>query len=403
MKILQVDVNYDHSSTGKIVKDLQHELQQLGHDCLALYGRGSPAPGVDAIRIASPLEVMVHAGLTRVTGLTGYFSPLATSRAKKIIDVYQPDVVHFHEPHGYYINYENLLRYVNSKGIRLVWTFHCEFGYTGKCGYALDCERWRTGCGNCPQLHLYPRSAFFDATAWMFQRKRQLFADLSSLTITTPSEWLSRRARESIARSHPVKTIPNPIDNSIFYPRSRSKAALRSLGIDAPIVVITVGSQLMTDLKGGRLIYELGRSIRRSDVHFLLVGVEPAEAGRVGNVTAIERVNDKNELALLYSACDLLCLPSQKETFSMVCAESLACGTPVIGFDSGAPPFVAPPEFGRFAPFPAVAMLADWVENFEETRSGLRSAEDCARFAALNYGRDTVLKEFMSVYESNFS
>lgn len=403
MKILQLDVNYDHSSTGKIVKCLQTELKAAGHECLALFGRGDFQNDADAVRISPPLEVMAHAGLTRLTGVTGYFSPISTQRVKRIIAGYRPDVLHVHEPHGYYINFESVLRYATSLNIGLVWTFHCEFGYTGKCGHALECERWKTGCDQCPQLRQYPRSEFFDATQWMWRRKAALFQDLQQLEITTPSRWLAGRAHLSTAGCHPITPIPNPLDTTVFFPRDTSKSVFHRYGIKSPFLVLIVGAQIMTSLKGGRLVQEIAKAVRRTDVEFLIVGCERHEVGKNGNVVAIERTNDKNELAQLYSAADLLLITSQKETFSMVCAESLACGTPVIGFDAGAPPEVAPQGFGRFAPYAEIATVASWIEKIEETKGAFNLPEECAQFAKNRYSPIAVMQKFLSVYEKAIS
>lgn len=399
MKILQLDVNYDHSSTGKIVKSLQTELRVAGHECLALFGRGAPQNDGDAVRIALPIEVVVHAGLTRLTGVTGYFSPWATARVKRIIADYKPDVLHVHEPHGYYINFESILRFANLQKIGLVWTFHCEFGYTGKCGHALVCEKWKQSCGQCPQLRQYPRSEWFDATHWMAQRKALLFHELSQLEVTTPSRWLTERALLSAAGGKLITTIPNPVDIAVFYPRTKEKSVFNRHGIYAPFVVLIVGAQIMTPLKGGRLVQKVAAALHRKDVEFLIVGCERHESGRQGNVVAIERTNNKDELAHLYSAADLLLITSQKETFSMVCAESLACGTPVIGFDAGAPPEVAPKGFGKFTAYAETATLADWIENIEETKAAFHSPEECAQFARNRYGPTTVMQNFLSVYK----
>lgn len=400
MRILQIDVNYDFSSTGKIVKCLQDELRLAGHECLSLFGRGAQKNDADAIRVATPLEVMVHAGLTRLTGTTGYYSPMSTNRVKRVIASYQPDILHLHEPHGYYLNYESILRYAAALNIGLVWTFHCEFGYTGKCGHALDCEKWKTGCGNCPQLSQYPKSFFLDTTRLMWHRKQTLFRELPQLEITTPSKWLAKRTSMSTAGCHPITPIPNPLDTKVFFPREVSKSIFRRYGINSRFVVLIVGSQIMTALKGGHLVQEIAKNLIRTDIEFLIVGCEAHEVGKQGRVTAIERTNNKEELAQLYSAADLLLITSQKETFSMVCAESLACGTPIIGFEAGAPPEVAPKGYGMFAPYAETATLADWIEHIESTKATFLSADECASFAKERYSPNVVIGQFLNVYTS---
>lgn len=399
MRIIQIDVNYDHSSTGKIVKDLQTALKSAGHECLVAYGRGDSVASSDVIRIATSGEVIFHAAMTRVTGLTGYFSPIATMKIMRLLKEFRPDVLHVHELHGYYVNAERVLNYASELGCKIVWTFHCEFSYTGKCGYALNCQKWKNTCGSCPQLHEYPKSLLFDATRWMLDRKKRLFTDLSNLTITTPSEWLSRRARDSVAGLHRIMTIPNPIDTSIFKLTAGHKNAYEKWEVRSPIVILTVGSNIMSQLKGGKFIYEIAKMIKRKDVHFVIVGDDSIGPKVQDNVTSIGQIKDKNELAKLYSAADMTMLTSQKETFSMVCAESLACGTPIIGFDSGAPPFVAPAGFGLFTNYADIQTIADWINSFEETRALLKSRADCSKFAISNYGIDPVVRAYLDAYQ----
>src|SRR5690606_14818824 len=127
-----IDVNYDHSSTGMIVRDLVSGLQAAGHQALACYGRDVDGLESTAIKISSQWEVRVHAGMTRLTGWTGKFSPVATRRCIDQIKEFKPDVVHLHELHGYYVNYGEIINYLKRNDIPVLWTFHCEFMYTGK-------------------------------------------------------------------------------------------------------------------------------------------------------------------------------------------------------------------------------------------------------------------------------
>ena len=397
MKIAQVDVNYNFSSTGKIVADLITGLGDLGHSTMACFGRGPNSQNDNVHRISSRAEVLLHALGTRVSGLTGGFSPLTTRRLIEHLEHFMPDVVHLHDLHGYYINIQPLIEYLKAKRIPTVWTFHCEFMYTGKCGHALDCENWKTECKNCPDLRGYPRSWFFDFTTRMFREKQALFADLERVHLVAPSEWLADRMRQSIVRDKPISVVHNGLDIATFYRRD-TKELRSSLRLTNEYVVLSVGSNLLSELKGGRWVLELAKRNRNADMVFVMVGVEQMPKQIPRNVRMIPRILDQNLLAEYYSLADVLLLTSKKETFSMVSAESLACGTPVIGFDSGAPKEVALPGFGEFVTYSDLEALESLLLRVKTGEVILKSSTECEQFSRARYSKDSMVKVYESIY-----
>ena len=171
-KILYVDVNFDFSSTGFLVKSLVESMKLYDKDAFCLYGRGPDADPKLALKIASSSEVVAHASIARITGFNGIFSPYATKYAIQRLNQYNPDVVHLHELHGYYLDIFEFVTYIARAGIPVVWTFHCEYMYTGKCGHAFECDRFTELCGNCPQLTRYPKSLLLDKTKNMLLMKK---------------------------------------------------------------------------------------------------------------------------------------------------------------------------------------------------------------------------------------
>lgn len=397
MKIAQVDVNYNFSSTGKIVADLVTGLGDLGHSTTAYFGRGPDSGNHNVYRISSGAEVLLHALGTRITGLTDNFSPLSTRRLIEHFEHFMPDVVHLHDLHGYYVNIRPVVDYLKARRIPTVWTFHCEFMYTGKCGHAFDCEKWKTECKNCPDLRGYPKSWFFDFTTRMFREKQALFADFERLHLVAPSEWLANRMRQSIVRHKPISVVPNGLDVATFC-RGDTKGLRSSLGLTNEYVVLSVGADLLSERKGGRWVLELARRNPSSGMVFVMVGVEKMPKQVPPNVRMIPRIFDQNLLTQYYSLADVLLLTSTKETFSMVSAESLACGTPVIGFDSGAPKEVALPGFGEFVPYPDVGALESLLLRVKTGETALMSSTECERFARARYSKDSMVKAYESIY-----
>lgn len=397
MKVAQIDVNYNFSSTGKIVVDLVAGLQELGHDTMALYGRGPKAGEANAHKISTAPEVYFHALCTRVSGLTDGYSPMATRRVIAHLEAFAPDVVHLHDIHGYFVNIGELVDYLKQKRIPTVWTFHSEFMYTGKCGHALDCTKWQTECGSCPDLRGYPKSWFFDFTTRMHRQKRVMFEDFDRLHLAAPSRWLANRMTQSMVGDKPISVVHNGLNLDVFHPRD-TLALKAQWGLTNEYVVLSLGSDLMSELKGGRWVLELARRCENPSVVFFLVGVDRMPENLPANVRVIPRVYDQELVAAYYSLADLLLLTSNKETFSMVSAESLACGTPIIGFDSGAPTEVAAPGFGLFVPYGDLSALEALLGQACHQELALMPPEACTQFAKDRYAKEVMVRAYADIY-----
>lgn len=397
MRIAQIDVNYGASSTGKIVSDLHDGLETRGHSVRAFFGRG-PVLKTDSVqKISYDLEVGLHVLATRITGFTGGYSPVATRNLIKALSSYKPNIVHLHDIHGYFVNINTVVNYLKINKIPTVWTFHCEFMYTGNCGHASGCDKWLTHCENCPSLKEYPKTWFFDQTAKMFDAKYKMFENFENLHIVSPSEWLARRIRKSvIVGNKNVSVIANGLDLDIFYPRD-SNGLRGNLNLKDQFTVLSVGSNFWSDLKGGKWVLKLAKLMPH--VLFIMVGVDSKPDYVPNNVKMVPLVKDQNLLAEYYSAANLLLLTSKKETFSMVTAESLACGTPVVGFDSGAPVEVAPPGYGSFVTHGDIEGLKACITGFM-SQSNKKQPSKYSDFAKKMYSKEGMVQKYELIYKS---
>jgi len=399
MKVLLIDVNCKHSSTGKIVYDLYTELNNQGHEAAICYGRGPLVTEKNIFKFGIDIETYFHAFMTRVTGLTGVYSPISTRRLINFIELFQPDVVHIHELHAYFVNIAPVMNYLKLKNIKTVWTFHCEFMYTGKCGHAHDCNNWKTECNSCPQLHEYPKSIWLDFTKYMFNRKKKLFSDFNKLTIVTPSNWLADRVRLSFLKDKEIKVIHNGIDTqNTFYPREYKHLKSKHNLIEEKII-LAVAPNLMSDAKGGKWVLKLAQLLQSENIKFILIGVDNLSKDYGDNIIALGRTTDQVELAEYYSMADLTLLTSLKETFSLVSAESLACGTPVVGFDSGAPNEIAPEGYGMFVEYGDVESLSENVYHFFCDEEILKSKNECAKYGKEKYSKLSMIKGYLNLYQ----
>lgn len=270
-RILLIDVNCKYSSTGKIVYDLYQSIKCDGREAAICYGRGPLVKEDNIFKFGIDIETKLHALLARVSGFNGCFSYFSTRRLLKFIDEYKPDLIHIHELHAYFVNINTLLKYIQKKGIPVVWTFHCEYMYTGKCGHAYDCTNFQKGCGNCPAIREYPKSWAFDCTKQMLKMKKELLQDWK-FTIVTPSQWLADRVKMSFLVDKKIEVIHNGIDTSIFKPHVTYELR-QEMGIpEENKIVLAVAPDIMSERKGGQWVLDLAEKMQDEKITFLLVG-----------------------------------------------------------------------------------------------------------------------------------
>lgn len=398
MKVLYIDSMCKSGSTGKIVYRLYTDLRARGDEAAVCYGRGGLVEEENILRFAYPWETAAHAALTRLTGYTGCFSPLSTRRLLRFMDEFKPDIVHLHEPHAYFVNIKPLFEHIKCRNIPLVYTQHCEFAYTGKCGYAYDCDRWRTGCtGRCPQLQEYPKTLFFDHTEKMCAEKRRVLTG-QNMIICTPSEWLARRAKESFLVQYDVRVIPNGIDTDVFSPQEYEHLKRRH-GLTDEKIILAVAPGIMTDArKGGHEVLRLAEKMRGENAKFILIG-DRTDEPTPDNVIILDRTENQQELAAYYSMADVFVICSSMENLPTTCLEAVCCGTPVAGYDVGGTAETAPAPVGRFAPYGDVDALR------ENVMALLNNPPASCAFDALRqrYSGENMFRQYAAIYDEMLS
>lgn len=391
MKILQVNNVYGEKSTGKLTQALHLGLREAGVDAVAVYGRGVGASDEGLIRLCPEWYARLSALLCRITGTPYGWCLLSTARLKGIIRREKPDVVHLQCINGNFVNIYSLIRWLKKHRIKTVSSQHAEFMYTANCGYAFDCHRWKTGCGHCPNAKKATKSLFRDGTAGSWKRMRKAFRGFEEdCLICSVSPWTEGRAKQSgILEGFSFRTVLNGVDTNVFH---RGQALPREQGP----VVLNVTAEFSLDpehIKGGYWLAELAK--RMPEVTFWVAGPGNAE-GLPENLKLLGPLSDQRRLAERYAQADLTVLVSKKETFSMPCAESLCCGTPVVGFRAGAPEQISLPAYSAFVDYGDLDALEAQV------RSWLEQAHDrdqIAREARETYSQQTMIKEFREVYE----
>lgn len=391
MKLLEINVNCGAGSTGRITADIAAAALKTGIDACVAYGREYRETGVPSFRFGSRADFLAHTALARLTDRAGFYSRSATRRLIDYIESYNPDVIHLHNLHGYFVNIDLLFSALAARCCPVIWTMHDCWAFTGHCSNFdyVGCTRWREGgCRDCPQKNMYPASYLADASARNFREKRGIFRRLppERLSIVTPSEWLAGRVRESFMSDYPVTVIPNGIDLSVFRPTPsgfRARYGLENKKIILGVAGVWYGHKGLYDF------IELSRLVS-DEYRIVMVGVNDKEKKLLpGNIIAVSRTENAAQLAGIYTAADVFVNPSIEETMGMTTAEALACGTPVITYNRTAVPETADTSCGiAVSPSPEniLAALPHAVfpaEACMRRAAAFEKQQQCGKYTAL--------------------
>lgn len=331
MKIVQINTVCGSGSTGKICVAVSQLLTQKNIENYVLYASGKSEYPL-GIRYMTNKEVKWQALRSRILGNYGFNSKRATKRLLKELDKIQPDIIHLHNLHGHNVHLGMLCTYLKEKKIKVFWTFHDCWAFTGYCPHydMIGCDQWKKdGCKKCPQKRR--TSWFLDRSQYLFEQKKKLFTDLD-MTIITPSQWLEEQVKQSFLAKCEVQVINNGIDLSVFYPRESDFR--QKYHLEDKYIVLGV-AHIWCVQKGLDVFIELSK---RLDARFqiVLVGTDDKVDKQLPeNIISIHRTNNQAELAEIYSAADVFVNPTREEVLGLTNIEALACGTPVITFKTG--------------------------------------------------------------------
>lgn len=399
MKVLQINAVYNISSTGKIVTELHNALIEKGIDSYVAYSKTSKLDDVNLYQIGSLADTKLHALLSRITGKQGYFSSFATKRLLKYIDSINPDVIHFGNLHGNFINLPMLLNYIAEKDIPTVITLHDCWFFTGKCcHYTADgCWKWQTQCDNCPIIEKYNKSWFFDRTRKMFDDKKELFGKINNLAVIGVSDWLTNDAKKApiFENAKLIKRIYNWIDLNMFYPKETSELR-KKLNLSDEFVLISVSHKWCAE-KGLIKVVDLARKMPH--IKFVLVGRIVDEIDLPSNIISVGEVKSAEKMVEYYSMADAMLSLSVQETFGKMTAESIASGTPVIGYNSTATPELIGNGCGKVVELNAtIDEIAQAVEEIRENGKE-KYSNTCVEFARDNFDKNKLIGDFIDLYK----
>ena len=365
MRIVQINGGAK-GSTGKIMMGIAEVARAQGHEvmCASPITTTNRDAGKNCgyYRIGTFFSRRVSVALARLTGFNGCFAWVATLRLLKKIDAFKPDILHLHNLHDSYINLPMLFGYIKKRNLSVVWTLHDCWAFTGQCPHftIAKCDKWKTGCHDCPQYRAYPASCY-DNTKTMWRLKRKWFCGVENLTVVTPSRWLAELVKESFLKEYPVHVINNGIDLRVFRPTPSDFR--RRYGI-SPEKHIVLGVSFAWGVRKGLDCFVALASRLDERYQIVLVGTdEQVDRQLPPSIISIHRTQDQKELAEIYTAADVFVNPSREENYPTVNMEAIACGTPVITFNTGGSPEMLDEKTGVVVPVDDIAAMEKVIER----------------------------------------
>ena len=399
MKILQINAVYKTLSTGRNVYEMNQAFSGQGHIAVAAYSVGTVEDPKAEYLIGNTYGQKLHALLSRGVGLQGYFSSHSTRKLLRYIDEFAPDVVVLHNLHANYIHLPMLLKYLAKKDIPTVAVLHDCWFYTGKCCHytVAGCYRWQEQCGNCPAKKKYNKSWLFDRSFKMLQDKKRYFHAIPRLAVVAVSQWLLNEAQKApvFAAAIEKKRIYNWIDTDRFQPVDGSSIR-KALGLENKKVILGVAGAWDSS-KGLDTALALADKLGEQE-QMVLVGKIAEGVVLPKTVTHIPRTDNVDKLVELYSAADVFLQPSLEETFGKVSAEALACGTPVVCFNSTANPELIGEGCGSVVQPGDFQGLVDTVRHYLQQDKQEYSAA-CRAFAELHFNSRQNISQYLELFE----
>lgn len=336
MRILQINSVYGFASTGKIVADIHEKLLNDGYESYVIYSRKEPknATFKNVTKIYSPIGVAMHAALALFFDKHGLYSKHSTRKIINRIDEINPDIIHLHVIHGFYLNYPMLFDYIKKTNRKIVWTLHDCWEYTGYCAYYdyNECFEWKNGCKNCKYRNEYPYR-LLSHSKQNFQIKKHCYEGVD-MTLVSPSKWLDGEVSQSMMSNFKHQVIHNDVKLDHFY---FEESNLRETNRLTDKRVLLCVANVWTEQKGFSEIIKLSKLIDK-DTRIVMIGVSKKQQKNLPvNIIGIQRI-DVNELRKWYSTADAFINCTLEDNYPTVNLEAKACGLPVISYRTGGSP-----------------------------------------------------------------
>jgi len=395
MRILIITSNWYGGGAETVAREAYKFYVEKGHEVIYAYSRGDIPEDVNAIKIEKGFDVFTHGLKARIFDGNGFGGKRATRRFIKEIEKINPDIIQIHNIVCYTLNLEILFGFLRKRQYPIVWTLHDCWSFTGHCIFFddVECNNWKKGCENCLGQKEYPVNWGKDRAAVNFLNKKKILSDIETLTLVTPSIWLSKIVKTTYLREYPIKIINNGIDIEKFSGLDSNLRGKYFIG-DRKIV-LGVASK-WTKRKGLKYFIELESIIDHDSYQLVLIGVDKKQKKEIGDsIITINRTNTFEELIAWYSEADVFVNTSEAENFPTVNLEALACGTPVVTFNTGGSWESVGEEVGELVKEKDVVVLYDAIKRCVARRI---TPEQCKEHAQI-FDRKECFSKYLVLYK----
>lgn len=402
--LLQINTTLNYGSTGRIAEQIGLTAREQGFECAIIHGPRMKNPSqLTAIQANSSFDEKIHGvWYSRLLDRHGLGSRRATEKlVRKIDSEIKPDIIHLHNIHGYYINYQVLFEYLHTVSTPVVWTLHDCWTFTGHCCYfdSVGCERWKESCYKCPLKHSYPQSLLCDRSAENYQLKKDLFSAISDrLTLVPVSEWLAQLVKQSFLKQCGIKTIHNGIDLQMYSP-AVSKNLIEKYELAGKSIILGVAAP-WSKRKGLDDFIRLHELLPSTQYAIVLIGLSDKQlADLPAGIIGIKRTQNVQELAQWYSAADVFVNPTYEDNYPTTNLEAMACGTPVITYRTGGSPEAVTPDTGLVVEKGDLAGLVAAIRTATSwNRDEIR--QNCRKRAENHFDRQLCFQSYIDLYNN---
>ena len=390
MKLLQINATVNSGSTGRIAEDIGKLMLAHNHHSAIAYGRGNRPSESKKIPIGGKWNVYNHVIQTRLLDNHGFASQSATKKLISDIRSFKPDVIGLHNLHGYYLHIGVLFDFLKQENMPVIWTFHDCWPFTGHCTYfdRVDCIKWKTHCQNCPMTSYYPKSLFRDRSYQNFEDKQDAFKGLANLSIVTPSKWLKELVNQSFLKNYPVEVIHNGVNLDIFSLKENNTNEKIVLGV----------ASIWSERKG-LADFKLLKKGLSENVQIVLIGLTPSQIKELPQgIKGIEKTDNVEELARWYSKATVFVNPTYIDNFPTTNIEALACGTPVITYDTGGSPESVDENTGIVVEKGNIDELSKAVKSILKADKN-KYGQACRKRAEKYFNKEDRYLDYLRLYE----
>ncbi|PWT26190.1 glycosyltransferase [Butyrivibrio fibrisolvens] len=401
-KLIQINT-VCNTSTGHIMGDIARGANEAGFDTMIIYGRRMPFDDLNCVKVGNSAFFWLHVALTTAFDLQGLGSILITRKIVNILRRENPDIIHLHNIHGYYLNYPILFKYLRNefKG-RVFWTLHDCWAFTGHCAHyvAAGCDKWKTGCSHCPCKNEYPISWGLDSSKGNYARKKKFFSGIPNMTLIVPSDWLKNQVQESFLKDYRTIVVNNGIDVKRFS-YNKCEDIRDKYGIADGKKIILGVSSVWNRKKGFDDFIKLSE-VLPDDYVIVLVGLSPSQKVTLPkNIVGVVKTADQDELIKLYSEAYIFMNPSLEESFSLVTVEAMSCGLPAIVLDTSAVGDLVSPEVGVVLHEHESEDYLNAIKNIDDKiKAGEYDRSSISEYAG-RYSKASMINSMLKIYNEN--